>query len=187
MTQPLFGAEEVVAPVPIPTVVHPVEPELTIAGSVTFMRFVFSGDPKAKGRPRGRAVTPGGGGKPFVHMYTDEQTEQYEGDIVAQVKDQLRRWANDASIVGELTLPIKGRVICSLRFNMRRPASLPKKVQFPLKKPDIDNLVKSVLDGIVKSNVLNDDNVITDCFAVKRFADSEHPVGVEVELTAWSE
>jgi hypothetical protein len=44
------------------------------------MRLIIQGDPKPKGRPRSRVVTPAGG-KPFVQVYTDEQTASWEETV----------------------------------------------------------------------------------------------------------
>lgn len=161
------------------------EPELTFAGQVAFMRFVITGDPVAKGRPRTRVVTPTTGGKSFAQIYTDPATRSWEETVGWQVRQQLASWAVDPSIQGELKLPVSRRVIANLRFNVRRPKSLPKRVEYPLTRPDVDNLAKAVLDALQVVQVIKDDNIITDMNACKRFEEDGHPQGVEVELTVW--
>lgn len=87
---------------------------------------------------------------------------------------------------GELdSLPWTGRVMVNLRFNIRRPSSLPKKTQFPLKGADVDNLAKSVLDALQNVQLIGDDKTCTDLMACKRFEEKDHPEGVEVEITTW--
>lgn len=70
-----------------------------------------------------------------------------------------------------------------MRFNLPKPASYPASLVQHTKKPDLDNLVKSVLDGLVKGQILEDDKYITDLTISKRYTEPGHPVGVEVEIT----
>lgn len=63
-------------------------------------------------------------------------------------------------------------------FVMPRPATLPKRVQLPLKRPDVDNLVHKLTDqwnGIFYA----DDSQIVDLVVRKRFAVDGRP-GVEI-------
>ena len=84
----------------------------------------------------------------------------------------------------DFTMPIRDmRIIASLRFNLRKPKSYAKSVAHATKKPDLDNLVKAILDGLVQGRVIEDDNCITDLSVMKRYADDQHPPGVEVDLT----
>lgn len=63
----------------------------------------------------------------------------------------------------------------SLDFGMQIPASLPKKARdrlvgaYHCKRPDIDNLVKFVLDCMI-STVYDDDSIIYSMSAVKHYA-----------------
>lgn len=149
------------------------------------MRLLLQGDPKPKGRPRSRVVTPKDGGKPWVQVYSDEQTASWEETVGWQVRQQLLEWTMDGT-PGELVLPLSGRTLVEMRFNVNKPASTPKKVEYPLKKPDIDNLAKSVLDGLTKMGLLKDDNIVTDMNICKRYVEEGHPLGVEVEITSWT-
>jgi Holliday junction resolvase RusA-like endonuclease len=155
------------------------EPTWTRAGSICSFGFTALGTPKPKARPRVVRNAKTG----FVQTFTPDDTVNWEQAIGWQVKQALA-WIQ-VHHPGELELPWSGRVMVDMRFNVRRPASLPKKVLFPMKGADIDNLVKCVLDGLQNVNVLTDDKIVTDIDARKRFADPEHPEGVEVEVTAW--
>lgn len=155
------------------------EPTWFRAGPVCSFSFTALGTPKPKARPRVVKNKHTG----FTQTFTPDATVNWEQAIGWQVKQALA-WVH-ANRPGELELPFSGRVMVDMRFNVKRPASLPKKVVFPLKGGDVDNLVKCVLDGLQNVNVLTDDKIVTDISACKRFADSEHPEGVEVEITAW--
>ena len=125
---------------------------------------------------------PSGGKKPFVQFYSEKKCVEYE-QLVGEVSlRELRR----VEVVGDddFTLPIKNfRIIASIRFFVKKPVSYPKSVKHATKKPDLDNLVKAILDALVSARVIEDDNCVTDLYTSKRYADPENPVGVEVELT----
>lgn len=155
------------------------QPEWFRAGPICAFSFTALGSPK----PKARARTVRNKNTGFVQTFTPDATVNWEQSIGWQVKQALA-WIH-TNHPGELELPFAGRVMVDMRFNMKRPASLPKKVEYPMKGADVDNLVKCVLDGLQNVNVLTDDKIVTDISARKRFADAEHPEGVEVEITAW--
>lgn len=147
-----------------------------------FVSFKVQGTPKPKARPRFRR-TPN-----FVQTYTPESTVNWEQTIVSQVKEQLAKIT--AMLPAEYidgAFPFTGRIGADIRVNSVRPKSAAKSVMFPLKAQpgDIDNLAKSVLDGLQLAGVIQDDKTVTDLAAYKRFADPEHPEGVEIDLIAW--
>lgn len=148
-------------------------------GMVMFS-FVVVGSPKPKARPRFRR-TPN-----FVQTYTPETTVNWEQTIVAQVKAALvevnMTYPGEADV-----LPLAGRIMADIRINCLRAKSLPKSVQFPMKATpgDVDNLAKSVLDALQLAGVIQDDKTVTDLSAYKRFADTDHPEGIEVQLTGY--
>lgn len=120
----------------------------------------------------------------YVQTYTPKNTAAWEREIGEQVGIVLARLRSKGALRG-IDLPIEGRVILNLRFNLPRPKSAPKKLRFQKKKPDLDNLDKSLIDAIVSIGLIKDDNIVTDISTCKRFATDEHPMGVEVELTGW--
>lgn len=149
------------------------------AGNACSFGFTALGTPKPKARPRVVRNAKTG----FTQTFTPDATVNWEQAIGWQVKQALA-WIH-INHPGELELPWTGRVMVDMRFNIKRPASTSKKVEYPMKGADIDNLVKCVLDGLQNVNVLSDDKIVTDINGYKRFADPDHPEGVEVELTVW--
>jgi len=118
--------------------------------------------------------------------YTPATTVTWEQNVGWQVRQQI------ASIAAEgiqLPTPFHGRVLIEMRFNFTKPKSTPKKVKHKLKKPDYDNLAKSITDVLQASEggvgIFHDDSQVTDAVILKRFADESHPEGVEIELTCW--
>lgn len=134
-------------------------------------------------RHRVRIIT-GGGARPIPQMYPDPRSQAWEEWVAGQAVEQLRRTPTQGE--GEdFTLPLQQmRVLVNLRFNLPKPKSYPKRVVHHIKKPDIDNYAKGVLDGLVKGRVLEDDGLITDLTVQKRYLEPGHPEGVEIDLTA---
>lgn len=157
-------------------------PELAVAGRAAALRLFIPGNPIPKGRPRAR-IQNIKGPKPFAQIYTDPVTREWETHVEQLVRHQL-------IVLGQLeddqvlTLPFQDRVLVSLRFNIDKPQSYPRHVVMPIKaKGDIDNMAKSVIDGIQNAGVIANDRLITDLTCIRRYADPAHPVGVEVDLT----
>ncbi len=109
------------------------------------------GTPGAKGRPRftrqGRAYTP-------------SKTLKYESYLRAMLADAMER------------PPTAEPVSVSLEFCMPEPKSMRKRDQGKMlphtKRPDVDNLMKAVLDA-ANSIVFDDDSQICVLVACKRY------------------
>ena len=122
--------------------------------------FVVTGKPVGKGRPR--ASTRGG----FVRMYTDAKTLGYE----AAIADEAARAMSGAE---PFETPMQMQVSCYYPI----PKSWPKKIKqeaideevFPKVKPDLDNVVKAILDAL-NGVVYRDDAQVVNLVATKRYA-----------------
>ena len=120
--------------------------------------FYISGEPVAKARPRfsnGRAYTP-------------RKTTEWENTVRRVVRKRLpENWK-----------PWEGEVSIALVFNMKIPKSTTKKRKEEMhthtvkhsKRPDLDNLVKAILDGL-NGVAYVDDGQVTDIYSSKRYAD----------------
>lgn len=81
------------------------------------------------------------------------------------------------------TAPQSGAISVVMQFVLPRPKSAPKtKPVLATKRPDIDKLVRAVLDAL--TNVcFRDDSQVTTIHAVKRVARADEPSGVDIEIT----
>ena len=81
---------------------------------------------------------------------------------------------------------IDGSIRVDLVFTLPRPKSVPRDVrERPTVKPDLDKLIRSVLDAISLERycqILMDDSYVTDIHAAKRYADFTSP-GVQIMIT----
>ena len=71
--------------------------------------------------------------------------------------------------------PISGPVLVSVSFYFQRPKSLPRRIVWHAKRPDLDKLVRSTFDGIVQAGWILDDSQIYAFSAVKYYtSDQSH-------------
>lgn len=121
-----------------------------------------SGEPIAKARPR---FTKMQDGKPFV--YTPLETRKYENLIKLIYMDY--HGATIDELQGELKLTVMAY------FKMPKSASKKKKQQMelgeirPIKKPDMDNIIKIVSDAL-NGIAYEDDKQITNVVAEKYYS-----------------
>lgn len=162
-------------------------PACFIAGSAVTLSLFVAGTPVPKGRPRTRVVQPKDSARAWAQIYNPHETVGWEEMVIVQVRQQLVGLQLAEPRLGQLEMPLWGRGLLSLRFNLPRPKSLPKKVLFPVKsKSDWDNLAKSVQDALQGAGLIKNDAMVTDGSVAKRFAEPGHPTGVEIELTVVS-
>lgn len=136
------------------------------------MKFTIWGKPKAKGRPR--LSTYNG----FARAYTPKDTIEYENLIKLSYLQ-----ASETQEKLEYEKPISLKVVAYYQI----PKSVSKISKekmlngeiLPCVKPDIDNILKSVLDSLNKI-AFKDDTQVVRLFATKYY--SEQP-RVEVEIT----
>ena len=159
-------------------------PAAAVSLSAAFLTLFIPGKPEPKGRPRARAFAPKDGGKVRAQIYTDEVTVGWEARVEHHIREQLRWISRTTAGDEELVLPFSKRVLLSLRFNLAKPVSTSKFVLYPVKaRSDVDNLAKAVMDSMQKAGVLTNDNIVTDLSVSKRYADADHPEGVEADIT----
>ena len=110
------------------------------------IRLEIPGIPAGKGRPR---FTRRG------HAYTPEKTREYEGRVAAAFYDSREKaFQKGTPIVVDVIakMPIPKSTSKKKRLEMLAREKM-------LKKPDIDNIVKAVLDGLSGLSFPDDDQV----------------------------
>jgi len=125
-------------------------------------------NPIPKGRPKFSKV----GG--FVRTYTPKKTSDYETQVREAAKQAMTRE------------PLETPLATFLYFRLPIPKSYPKKriqaclngSERPIKKPDLDNLAKSVLDGL-NGVVYLDDSQLVSLHITKVY---DHNPGVDIMI-----
>lgn len=140
------------------------------------VRFTVPGEPVGKGRPR--VSTVGG----HARMFTPAKTASYEGLIAL---------AGTEAMAGRQL--IEGPVMVEMRIVQAIPQSMSKKRKamaiagelFPTKKPDMDNVIKAIYDGL-NGVVWKDDVQVVDAFVKKRYGEKPgvHVRVLELEASA---
>lgn len=122
-------------------------------------RFEVPGEPVGKGRPRFRSQGH------YVWTYTDKKTRDYENLIEACYQNAHR---DKPALTGPVGI--------QMEFVMPVRKSWTKKKQAALRgqpfvgKPDLDNLIKIVLDGL-NGMAFEDDKQIVELSAASRYQD----------------
>ena len=127
------------------------------------MAFFVAGEPIPKGSTRAFVVK----GKPII-TNANRRTKDWEMRIATEAQ----------AVCQSIT---DGAVTVSVVFVMQRPKSLPKRIQHHMKRPDIDKLLRAVLDGIT-GIVIRDDSQVVGIFAQKRYAQVGERTGADVTV-----
>lgn len=80
----------------------------------------------------------------------------------------------------DITPALNGPVAVLIHFYLPRPKSTSKRIAFPAKRPDLDKLCRSVLDGLTMGGAWEDDAQVISLFAVKIFADEDNAPGCTI-------
>lgn len=124
------------------------------------IRFVIDGEPVAKGRPKFRMTSK------FVQTYTPAKTKMAESHILDCFK----------AAYPDFKTPLDGPISLTVKFYMPMPTSISKKKQDALKskphlkRPDLDNLLKTVCDAL-NGYVWKDDSQVYLIAAAKAYSD----------------
>lgn len=130
--------------------------------------FEVVGEIKGKARPRLNTYTG--------QIYTMKGTADYENLVRQYFTIKYPRY-----------VPLENRVHVKIIAYLKMPKNMPKKnkklveegVLSPIKKPDIDNIVKIILDALNKI-AFKDDNQITK-LEIEKFYAEEEKVYVKIE------
>lgn len=101
-------------------------------------KFRIPGEPTGKGRPR--FSTRGG----FVKTYTPEKTASFENLAKLCYLDQC----GAEKLEGEIRADVTAVFAVPQSFSKRKKAEALKGINHPTKKPDCDNIAKTILDAL---------------------------------------
>lgn len=136
---------------------------------MTDIKFTILGEPQGKGRPRFQKAGQ------YVRTYTPDKTVAYEN----LVKLEYRRQCGDYKFEKEQQLDVR----IAAYYSIPKSASKKKRSQMlanelrPTKKPDVDNVVKVVLDSL-NQIAYHDDVQVVDCQLRKFYGENPRVVVV---------
>lgn len=80
--------------------------------------------------------------------------------------------------------PLDGAITVEVEFVMPRPTATPKRSTPPaVKRPDVDKLIRAVLDAIGSAGIWQDDSQVTRLVASKRLAEISELPGCQLTIT----
>ena len=124
------------------------------------IHFQVEGDPKGKGRPRfSRAGT-------FTRVYTDKQTLDYEAVIKFFAAEAM---GSTDLLETPISVFLYIRHAVPQSYSKKRTEACLSGLEQPCKKPDIDNIVKTFLDGM-NGVIFNDDTQVVDLHVKKVYS-----------------
>lgn len=102
-------------------------------------------EPTPKLRPRVATVAG------HAVAYTPAKTRKAEADIKAVIREQIEE---------QDKFPPGVPLTLSATFTVVKPSSAPKRVKFPVKRPDLDNFLKLCLDSLDKFAFADDSQIV---------------------------
>ena len=108
--------------------------------------------------------------------------------ITVEMSKKVAPWRTDVreAVIGAARVAGSGGAPLSVRleFVMPRPASTPKRrTPAAVKRPDLDKLVRAVLDAIGSAGCIwVDDSQVVDLHAIKRIAGIGEPAGCHITI-----
>ena len=123
---------------------------------------IFDFEPVAQARPRMTA-------RPYPHMYDPAPVKAFKRRVGAEAAKQLAELGQAAS---DKAMSVIIRFYRPLQKSLSKPeaARRASAVKLPTVKPDVDNYVKSFLDGL-NGIVWQDDSQIVSLTAKKAYSD----------------
>ena len=114
----------------------------------------IKGEPKGKQRPRfGQG-----------HTYTPQETKDYE-----QLVHDTWLWRENRTYHGSVGVRIRAYFAVPKSYSKSVKAAMVDGTRKPLKKPDIDNIVKIVLDGL-NGAAYDDDKQVVALSVIKMYS-----------------
>ncbi len=105
------------------------------------LTFFVPGPPRGKGRPRATARNG------FARVYTDDKTAAYENLVRIACHNAMIK-ASSTRFEGPVTVSVSCKYPINKSVSKRKLEAFLKGDEKPTKKPDLDNVLKAVLDGI---------------------------------------
>lgn len=130
---------------------------------------MVKGNPVAQPRPRATIR----GGK--IRVYNKSTSNEWKGSVMAAFKDYIN-------------LNIDAPVNIEIMYYMKRPKSMLRKKDIfdiipHIKKPDLDNLNKAVLDALTSARVWVDDSRVFNISASKFYTHKDNEcIGASITL-----
>ncbi|BAP85514.1 Holliday junction resolvase [Paucilactobacillus hokkaidonensis JCM 18461] len=141
------------------------------------IKLIIPGEPVAQGRPR--FVSRG----KFVTTYDPPKSKLYKKHIVEVV---TQTWSNE---ILDKPLSVMIKVYRSIQKSTSKKQYSLKATGavLPIKKPDVDNYTKGILDGLSQADIWTDDNLVCEVITQKQYSDNPRVEIVIKEINSINE
>lgn len=143
---------------------------------MTALHFVVHGDPAPQGSKRGFVIKGGARAGKVAMVESSAKVKPWRQDVVAAARAAMEAnmpfgYFVDKSILDDSIkgpAPADAPLRIRLVFTVRKPASAPKRrTTHPMRKPDLDKLIRSTLDALGTAGVFTDDARVVTLIASK--------------------
>lgn len=146
--------------------------------------FKVEGEPVGKGRPRVTARrSKKNDNAVFAHAYTPKKTREYED----KVRFEFMSSTCEKMPVYEKGIPLKVEAVLAFpipqSYSKKKQEQCRKGLVVPTKKPDIDNVLKTIFDAL-NGYAFYDDSQITEIEAEKIYSDDPY-VEIRIHPRDW--
>ncbi len=117
---------------------------------------VLPGSPKGQGRPRSHIVKTRDG-RQFIAVYKDAASRTYEEALALTAKTVMK---SRPPLEGPLVVEVDAIFAVPPSWSMKQRDAALAGVVRPIGRPDIDNVLKSVLDGLANVVFRNDSQIV---------------------------
>ncbi|MDH7507983.1 MAG: RusA family crossover junction endodeoxyribonuclease [Methanomassiliicoccales archaeon] len=138
-----------------------------------FIEFFVCGDPKPQGSTRSYYVKKI---DRVVTIHGNKDTKKWQLRIATEAQH-----ANEKRAVSFYSPDPRFGYEVEAEFVFQRPKSLPKKIILNTRRPDVDKLVRTVLDGLAKV-LIPDDSQVVSIITKKRYAVDRESPGVRIAV-----
>ena len=143
------------------------------------MKLMVIGPPVPKGSARAFVIPGKGDQSPRAVVVQNNKK------ALAHWQTQIGNEARTAMNSTQVPPPFDGPFIVSVTFRLNRPRSVSVKDRpVPTVKPDLDKLVRAVLDALT-GILWRDDAQVVTIIATKRYLKTAGPECLEIGLTEW--
>lgn len=140
------------------------------------IRFFVVGTPAPQGSKK---AVPVKGGRTVLIETNDARKKAWR----TEVADAIAGW-KEAHPDEVAACPLTGPLFLSVTFYFHRPASVSvKKRPYPTVKPDVDKVVRSIMDCLKINGLIGDDALVIDLHAKKRYRVGGGRIGADVLVT----
>jgi Holliday junction resolvase RusA-like endonuclease len=156
-----------------------------VSGFRPLLTFVVRGEPIPQGSKVALPIRGQKGGRPIVVNDNEKVLKPWRKAVAAAAAAAV-----EYARSGGAEFPVDGPLLVDVVFTMPKPQGAPKtRITYPAVRPDVDKLLRAILDSLDSADVFVDDGRVVRAVATKAYP-AEHvraldELGVHVIVTRY--